>query len=219
MPPPRRYNDSAESFAAGASTRIFVTHGPVLAINRRGGELVSAWRESQPRRATYPCIGRTPTAKAAECRGPFAPRTYPSTRLRSATTVMLFLVVISILNLALGYALACYLGSASAARTSLPAQSADTAVTFLSPALPEGASPFIWNVEDAGPATGPTSAAPTASPILPDGHATLDRAADEQTVQARSSAVEKDLLAGIEEFRNQLAQLKTKGVAFAEPVA
>lgn len=137
----------------------------------------------------------------------------------SLATVIPFLVITSVLNLALGYALSVYLGGNLARATF--SQEATPSV-----ALPAGiaadmsklnASDFVWPTDSAAAAPAgevhpATQNEEEVSAVSGMGMFT----AEDKEVQTRTAAMEQDLLAGIEEFRNQLAQLKTKGAVIGE---
>jgi hypothetical protein len=130
--------------------------------------------------------------------------------------VIPFLIVTAIVNVALGYALAVYLGRANAPTTwrelfaSTPAPAIE-ATSF--------ADQFAMLQNDRSRAIDEVSAA------TPDTRQTTQRPADEATRTpmaaheadepsfAGADEMEQELRAGIEEFRNQLAQLKGQGVA------
>jgi hypothetical protein len=102
-------------------------------------------------------------------------------------TVIVFVIVTAVLNIGLGYALAIYLGPArgfKSQRSSL-ADEIPAEAPFMAPALP------------AAPALTISSSAPAAPP-----------AADPLEAEADETELEQDVLAGIEEFRNQLAKMK-----------
>jgi hypothetical protein len=128
--------------------------------------------------------------------------------------VILFLLVTSMLNIALGYGLAIYLAKCSGAAGARRDDSVGNpgADALASIAQRTDGSVVTW------PA-GATAAALGSGPPTP---AKNDTAAElpheDNEVQSRTAAMEQDLLAGIEEFRNQLAQLKSKGsVSFEAP--
>jgi hypothetical protein len=128
--------------------------------------------------------------------------------------VIAFLVVTSIVNLAMGYGLAIYL-----TRSSASAQYGDSANQLDLAVLNYGqAAASVHGREVNLPvnavAAGTVNAAPAShaegEPLA--GHvnpAPISEA--DQEIHTRTTAIEQDLLAGIEEFRNQLAQLKAKG--------
>jgi hypothetical protein len=138
--------------------------------------------------------------------------------------VIAFVVITSILNLGLGYALALYVGRARTLSTPYAtdvAQSAPFAFSRTGAVMP-AADPLYSRGEAAGmpwPAMPPAPEPPAtilggiSAPIEQAVAATTrlaveDAAEQPEEKQTRSSAAEQDLLAGIEEFRNQLAQLK-----------
>jgi hypothetical protein len=100
-------------------------------------------------------------------------------------TVIVFVIVTAVLNIGLGYALAIYLGPArgfKSQRSSL-ADEIPAEAPFMAPALPTAPAPTI------------------SSPAAPP-------AADPVAAEADEAKLEQDVLAGIEEFRNQLAKMK-----------
>jgi hypothetical protein len=135
--------------------------------------------------------------------------------------VIAYLIVTSLINMSLGYALAVYLG-----RTRLHA--ADAAPTLLPESLQQ-----VWRAEQPIEQSAPTATTEAKSTTGPDERRTDVRSApwrgeDDDVTQESAQAgdglsasdapmMEKDLLAGIEEFRLQLA--KIKGHAEGEPLA
>jgi hypothetical protein len=138
--------------------------------------------------------------------------------------VIAFVIVTSIVNIGLGYALAVYLRkeTASAGPTPTPNEtmmSADVAAVLARASAAVDASVHLqsqpsalsWQSNDAAAVLAARAAA--LSPGQPPADsAGLKFAADapqgdEQHV-VRTAEMDQDLLAGIEEFRNQLAQLK-----------
>lgn len=113
-----------------------------------------------------------------------------------------FFVVTILLNLALGYALALYLKAGVAQR---PCEICGAQV---------GAETEEWERLVAIPASASTTLPAPAEACAGDGGAAMEAPAISSlttpVAELTQSAtdVEKDLLAGIEEFRNQLAQLK-----------
>jgi hypothetical protein len=180
-----------------------------------------------------------------------------------AFRVLTYLAVSSILNIALGYALASYLGQTRAPRTvstinrSNPPASEPVAPTTTTTPLAATAARLdpqpvsVQPAEEKGwaeaflkseTAAEPTPSEPVAAqPLAVDltGAPQITPIADEMEAAARppveelpveeeesatvapapaSAEVERELLAGIEEFRNQLAQLKS-GAAEPSPAA
>jgi hypothetical protein len=137
--------------------------------------------------------------------------------------VIPFLVVTSILNIALGYGLAIYLAKSSG---SAPLHRQDSTGNSGAESF-AGAGQRPVGLDTAWPAAAMAAAAGSAGhPAAVPTQATSESAApaelphEDIEVQSRTAAMEQDLLAGIEEFRNQLAQLKSKGsVSFDTPVA
>lgn len=109
--------------------------------------------------------------------------------------MILFLVVTATMNIALGYGLAVYLGHTRRLHD------ADVATGPI-----EAAASAAVESEATSPAVAPLVAEAT-GPVAPVSvlSAPVPVAADEESV-------EKDVLAGIEEFRNQLAQMKAAPV-------
>ena len=135
-----------------------------------------------------------------------------------------FLIVTSIINILLGYALAMYLGRASTQAAPSNAPTADDAADSVSDFAAAGMTPetrnFSWpaesivagSISNFGP-FGQTPQAPgEASTML---HTPATEA--HEAVHARTAEMEQELLAGIEEFRNQLAQLKGQASVTVEP--
>jgi hypothetical protein len=139
--------------------------------------------------------------------------------------VIPFLIVTSIINLSLGYALAIYLGRTSSKMAAPQAPAATSASMGSIGGFPTGAfttngRDFTWPHEAAAAAAAAaangmlsqTTEAPTPEPIL---HTPATE--EHEAVQTRTAEMEQDLLAGIEEFRNQLAQLKGQASMTVEP--
>jgi hypothetical protein len=128
--------------------------------------------------------------------------------------VIPFLVITSIVNIGLGYWLAVYLakGSASGSLSQGDAAAAGAGNAALG-AQRAGGLDFAW------PPAATAAAAGSPSPPATNGQESAMAGATghgqpaeaDQAGQSRSGTMEQDLLAGIEEFRNQLAQLKSKG--------
>lgn len=140
-----------------------------------------------------------------------------------------FLIVTSVLNLSLGFALALYLGRAQLRPVEIavsrppiePAleRSPQPAETEAPPAASEERRSeerhAVWSIEGAKPAAaradGAADAVETAKSTPP-----LDN--NPPLSAAEAPEVEQDLLAGIEEFRNQLAKIKGHAIG-TPPVA
>jgi hypothetical protein len=129
--------------------------------------------------------------------------------------VIPFLIVTAILNVALGYALAVYLGKANApslrgmfAMTSTPVSEATSFVEQFS-MLQNDRSRSIDEGSESTPAARQTTERP-ADDATPTPMTAYE---SEEAPFAGTDVMEQDLLAGIEDFRNQLAQLKGQGVA------
>lgn len=105
--------------------------------------------------------------------------------------MILFVIVTAVVNIGLGYALALYLGRTRRCVGEISVE--DHEIASESPA----------------PLHMP---APAAAPIV-----AADPAAD--VTSAAEAGLEQDVLAGIEEFRNQLAQMKAQPMDDAELVA
>jgi hypothetical protein len=138
--------------------------------------------------------------------------------------VIPFLIVTSIINILLGYALAVYLGRASAQSEPNHAptadDAADSASDFAAAGMTADSRSFSWPTESivAGSTSsfgplGQAQPAPAEAPTMLHTPATEAH----ESVQARTAEMEQELLAGIEEFRNQLAQLKGQASVTAEP--
>jgi hypothetical protein len=119
--------------------------------------------------------------------------------------VTLFLIVTALINIALGYGLALYLGHAywphrvrvieeASAEGAVDQLDEEAAIETPAPAhLPE-------------PAPRPVGAFPEYAAAAP----TAPQTAPAEGEAANSTKLEQDVLAGIEEFRNQLAQMKAQ---------
>jgi hypothetical protein len=131
------------------------------------------------------------------------------------SAVITFLVVTSIINIALGYALAVYLGSTAALHPKGQAVEAAPAMPIAAGAPFAMERPaFTWPMDGVAipTPTAPATVATAASTgVAPSFMAASASPADEAGVPTRTAEMEQDLLAGIEEFRNQLAQLKGQG--------
>jgi hypothetical protein len=138
--------------------------------------------------------------------------------------VIPFLIVTSIINILLGYALSLYLGraSAQAAPSIAPTtdDAADSMSDFAAASMTVDNRNFSWPAESivAGSSAtfgplGQASQAPAEAPAMLHTPATEAH----EAVQARTAEMEQELLAGIEEFRNQLAQLKGQASLTVEP--
>jgi hypothetical protein len=139
--------------------------------------------------------------------------------------VVAFVVITSLMNLGLGYALALFLGR-SARAYSRPSESAThlpsfgypnpdvTAILAADPMFSKGeAAPLPWSSRTAGTETprGAYAGMGEGAANSADGGSLRDKPTTTESpeaTQTRTAAAEQDLLAGIEEFRNQLAQLK-----------
>jgi hypothetical protein len=125
--------------------------------------------------------------------------------------VIAYLVVTSLINLSLGYALAGYLRrDADRRRVGAPQGPAARTVATNSQL---GANESRVAVERAmGPA------APVGEQMADE--ADVASGIPDGAIEARTQEMEQDLLAGIEEFRNQLAQLRsieTLATSYSEP--
>jgi hypothetical protein len=128
--------------------------------------------------------------------------------------VMLFVVVTAALNIAVGYGLALYLGHAPLPRFRRAATAAATIDDAFAPQAEFAAPEPTALSSDAAPAPGRgpiAAAAPTAS-----ASATASGNAPAPAPGGDSAELEHEVLAGIEEFRNQLAQMKGQPAAAAE---
>ena len=135
-----------------------------------------------------------------------------------------FLIVTSIINISLGYALAIYLGRASVQSAPSEASNSDNAADSMSAFAAAGMTAdnrnFSWPPESivAGSTSsfGPLGDAP-AAPADAQTMLHTPATAAHESVHARTAEMEQELLAGIEEFRNQLAQLKGQASVTVEP--
>ena len=136
-----------------------------------------------------------------------------------------FVIVTSIVNIGLGYALAVYLRKETAWSASMPNETMMTAdvasVLARAGVAADGSLHLQSQPRDLSwPADGGAAAAPTAGTFSPGqppvnaAHPTFaaDAPPEDERQFARPAELDQDLLAGIEEFRNQLAQLKGQGV-------
>ena len=135
-----------------------------------------------------------------------------------------FLVVTSIVNLALGYALAVYLGAGGGSSTGQGAEAWETPLSKSTNSATSAASPAFsatnqssWMQNSLPPLGGGPAQPAEPAKTRP----TAEWASQEEEVERRepltaTNGAEQDLLAGIEEFRNQLAQLKAQN--FDEPM-
>jgi hypothetical protein len=127
--------------------------------------------------------------------------------------VITFLVVTSIINLAAGYALAIYLRAGAWESTALSSNDAGSVAmqAAMAAAQPGAMSrPAVASaVFTAPPAASPAVPPQEPVPMRSSGASQPEGKGAEPTGQR--SDMDQELLAGIEEFRNQLAQLKTKG--------
>jgi hypothetical protein len=140
--------------------------------------------------------------------------------------VTLFLLVTALINISLGYGLAIYLGHAGwPSRGGAPIDAAvhepetanhdGHAAPLLTPyvAPPQAAAP-VAAAAPAAPAAVTLAPAPTAEPAMPAAPALAAAIAQ---AEPETAELEQDVLAGIEEFRNQLAQMKAQPGAAASP--
>jgi hypothetical protein len=129
--------------------------------------------------------------------------------------VIFFLVVTALINIALGYGLAVYFGHAGWPRAShaeepAPEHVADHVHEEITIATP---TPVATHVAASAP---PTASAPlTASAEVAAALAAAPAPAAEPT--APEAELENEVLAGIEEFRSQLAQMKAQPSAGSTP--
>ena len=136
-----------------------------------------------------------------------------------------FVIVTSIVNIGLGYALAVYLRKETAWSASIPNETMMTSGALTGPAragvVVDGSLHLQSQPRDLSwPADGPAGSAPTAGtfspgqPLVNTAHPAFAAEAppEDERPLARTAEMNQDLLAGIEEFRNQLAQLKGQGV-------
>jgi hypothetical protein len=129
--------------------------------------------------------------------------------------VIPFLVVTSILNIAVGYALAVYLGKATFFTTTDESAAASETIELRRASMQFATPVMIEPMRTEAPASRPVADASdtTQAPRTQvEAHA--------ESPYARSEVMEQELLAGIEEFRNQLSQLKGAGVpgVFLDPL-
>lgn len=120
-----------------------------------------------------------------------------------------FLIVTSIINLALGYALAVYLEHAEAAATNdsiAPDLARPVAPANSSCSPDDSSAPIVgrYSSEEATSESRVSTSPSTGSPEI-DG------------AEEYATEMETDLLAGIADFRNQLAQLKGRSSDAAVP--
>ncbi|HEX6962745.1 MAG TPA: hypothetical protein VF175_12820, partial [Lacipirellula sp.] len=125
-----------------------------------------------------------------------------------------FLVITTIINIALGYALAVYLGGVSAtSSTEEPYERpAEAKPAVAAPQSAERvAAAALANAFSAAAASASFAPSPTPEAAAPIAASPSHQEEQEaEPGQNRTSEVEQGLLAGIEEFRNQLAQLKAQ---------
>jgi hypothetical protein len=139
--------------------------------------------------------------------------------------VIAFVIVTSIVNIGLGYALAVYLRKETAWSTPTPHETmmtADVAAVLARANAAADASLHLqsqpgalsWPPDQAAASAAKTGALSPAQPAAePAGlKFAADAPREDERPLARSAEMDQDLLAGIEEFRNQLAQLKGQGV-------
>ena len=131
-----------------------------------------------------------------------------------------FLVVTSIINLAAGYALAIYLragaGESMAPTTNDPGSMAGRpAMSAAQPSVVSRAA--VASSVVTSPPAAPAAVLPQEPVAMHSSETPHPVGKGAEPVDQRSE-MDQDLLAGIEEFRNQLAQLKTKGAEEAPVV-
>jgi hypothetical protein len=133
--------------------------------------------------------------------------------------VIAFLVITTVINIALGYALAVYLGGASSSGSEAFdfASAAPRTVNAFPPAperlIAESLANALSMAAAQSMSTASTMQAVDSVAAKPSAVQVSEEAPERQF---RTAEMEQDLLAGIEEFRNQLAQLK--GQNFEEGV-
>jgi hypothetical protein len=134
--------------------------------------------------------------------------------------VTIFLTISALVNIGLGYWLATYLAREKArAGVGAPIDATvdtdvDSHAQAMDAALPPESSPALPTMAQPMAAAPSLPAAPTAvAPAM----APVAVAAPPTTAPAEAPELETEVLAGIEEFRNQLAQMKATPDA-AEPV-
>jgi hypothetical protein len=137
--------------------------------------------------------------------------------------VTVFLIVTALVNIALGYGLALYLGppawptlrrKAAGPPVEEPLVEDDEELTVI-----VGPKPTQAPVSGAAPSHAPE--ATVASPAAPAAATPITPGALAETAAAANAApeLEEHVLAGIEEFRNQLAQMKAQPEAAPSPTA
>jgi hypothetical protein len=137
--------------------------------------------------------------------------------------VTLFLIVTALVNIALGYGLAMYLGSpewpgrrrmAAGPPTEEQVGEDEEELTVI-----VGAKPAAVTVATAAPSASPEVA--IASPSAPAAAPPITAGATAETAAAAGAGpeLEEHVLAGIEEFRNQLAQMKAQPEGAPSPTA
>jgi hypothetical protein len=110
--------------------------------------------------------------------------------------VTVFLITTALLNIGVGYWLAIYLRRSAVFGELAPAD--DHALETLHDLDVHAAEPIPAAMKVTAPAAAPTGVAAAPSAAVP-------------TPAAGEEQLEQDVLAGIEEFRNQLAQMKSRG--------
>lgn len=117
--------------------------------------------------------------------------------------MILYVSVTAVLNIALGFVLAMYLYRAGL----LGASRAVAETHEEHHAEPEAHAPAAHS-EPASVAAAPAEPAPMAAPV--------EAAVTPEVAEAPAAELEENVLAGIEEFRNQLAQMKAQPAEAAE---
>jgi hypothetical protein len=127
------------------------------------------------------------------------------------SAVIVFLVFMSLVNISLGFVLAVYLGRANLRSTAFAGPGVESGPLVAEPpAAPAQDERRTESRDNAWPAEAMAEPAPAADPAAPVAAETAEM----------EPAVETDLLAGIEEFRNQLASMKSEaGLAPRTPAA
>jgi hypothetical protein len=150
-------------------------------------------------------------------------RRFDGISILDCRTVIAFLVVTSIINLALGYALAIYLGVENSSSFGPSQANGSSSSAPSTERVPFEAGFTTWT-PSAPPTTRETGAKPTESPSSlgptplsqpdeqPAGRPEWPEQPERPAAPSNSNPMDQELLAGIEEFRNQLAQLKTQGL-------
>jgi hypothetical protein len=145
--------------------------------------------------------------------------------------VTVFLIITGLMNIALGYGLAMYLGGAH-----LPGRApqgddfdnlhsdvplAEVTLTTISAAPAESAEPAASAAAVAATPTAPPAATSASHPAgAASTAAGVEPATPAAAMPAAGAELEQEVLAGIEEFRNQLAQMKSQPTGAApEPAS